>query len=295
MKLTRRDSSRAASPHSPSASPRPASSPISRARRARAAATWSCSISAAATTPSACSCRTPTRSITAGGPTLAVPAGNVLQIGSDSSGKPLGLHPRLTGSGRFQSGPAGDHSAHGLPEFEPVAFPGHRHLVHRRIPRNRRAPVARAATSTRCRAGRSADRLEHVARDAAHAAVADRLRAVDSERRAATRFRVRTRGAEAATRERTATASPRTCRWTGRTSRSSTPRAQARWRRSIASRTSGPTCRRVTYPSNGLRAGPAGGGRRDGQGHRDEGVLGADRRVRHPLGAEHERRRTAPT
>jgi uncharacterized protein (DUF1501 family) len=30
-------------------------------------------------------------------PTLAVPAGTVLQIGSDSSGKPLGLHPRLTG------------------------------------------------------------------------------------------------------------------------------------------------------------------------------------------------------
>jgi uncharacterized protein (DUF1501 family) len=30
-------------------------------------------------------------------PTLAVPAGSVLQIGADSSGKPLGLHPRLTG------------------------------------------------------------------------------------------------------------------------------------------------------------------------------------------------------
>lgn len=30
-------------------------------------------------------------------PTLAVPASQVLQIGSDSSGKPLGLHPRLTG------------------------------------------------------------------------------------------------------------------------------------------------------------------------------------------------------
>jgi uncharacterized protein (DUF1501 family) len=30
-------------------------------------------------------------------PTLAVPAGNVLQIGSDASGKALGLHPRLTG------------------------------------------------------------------------------------------------------------------------------------------------------------------------------------------------------
>ncbi len=30
-------------------------------------------------------------------PTIAVPAGTVIQIGSDSSGKPLGLHPRLTG------------------------------------------------------------------------------------------------------------------------------------------------------------------------------------------------------
>jgi uncharacterized protein (DUF1501 family) len=30
-------------------------------------------------------------------PTIAVPAGNVIQIGTDSSGKPLGLHPRLTG------------------------------------------------------------------------------------------------------------------------------------------------------------------------------------------------------
>ena len=30
-------------------------------------------------------------------PTIAIPAANVLQIGTDSSGKPLGLHPRLTG------------------------------------------------------------------------------------------------------------------------------------------------------------------------------------------------------
>ena len=30
-------------------------------------------------------------------PTLAVPAGTVLQIGTDPSGKPLGLHPKLTG------------------------------------------------------------------------------------------------------------------------------------------------------------------------------------------------------
>src|ERR1700704_5583710 len=30
-------------------------------------------------------------------PTLAIPAGSVLQVGSDASGKPLGLHPKLTG------------------------------------------------------------------------------------------------------------------------------------------------------------------------------------------------------
>ncbi len=38
-------------------------------------------------------------------PTLAIPAGTVLQVGSDSSGKALGLHPRLTGlRGVFNSG-----------------------------------------------------------------------------------------------------------------------------------------------------------------------------------------------
>src|SRR5262249_60627452 len=30
-------------------------------------------------------------------PTIAVPAAQILQIGSDSSGKALGFHPRLTG------------------------------------------------------------------------------------------------------------------------------------------------------------------------------------------------------
>src|SRR5262245_23098804 len=30
-------------------------------------------------------------------PTIAVPAANVIQIGSDSAGKALGLHPRLPG------------------------------------------------------------------------------------------------------------------------------------------------------------------------------------------------------
>src|SRR5580765_5379410 len=30
-------------------------------------------------------------------PNIAIPAANVIQIGTDSSGKTLGLHPRLTG------------------------------------------------------------------------------------------------------------------------------------------------------------------------------------------------------
>src|SRR5688500_14504746 len=34
-------------------------------------------------------------------PTIAVPAGQVVQIGSDASGKALGLHPRLTGLRRI--------------------------------------------------------------------------------------------------------------------------------------------------------------------------------------------------
>jgi uncharacterized protein (DUF1501 family) len=38
-------------------------------------------------------------------PTIAIPAGTVLQIGTDTSGKALGLHPRLTGlRGVFNSG-----------------------------------------------------------------------------------------------------------------------------------------------------------------------------------------------
>jgi uncharacterized protein (DUF1501 family) len=38
-------------------------------------------------------------------PTIAIPAGTVLQIGTDTGGKALGLHPRLTGlRGVFNSG-----------------------------------------------------------------------------------------------------------------------------------------------------------------------------------------------
>ena len=85
-------------------------------------------------------------------PTLAIPPANVLQIGSDRAGNALGLNPRLTGlKTHLRRRPAGDHPAHRLSELEPLAFPGHRHLVHRRSRARRRAPAGWAAISTRCR------------------------------------------------------------------------------------------------------------------------------------------------
>ena len=91
-------------------------------------------------------------SITAAVLRIAVPAGTVLQIGSDASGKPLGLHPRLTGPAhRFSmraawrsfSGPATRTPA-GRTFSAPTSGP-------RPIPPTRSAPAGSAATSTRCR------------------------------------------------------------------------------------------------------------------------------------------------
>ena len=73
----------------------------------------------------------------------------------------------------LQRRPARAHPAHRLPELEPLAFRGHRHLVHGGSAARRRAPGGSAAISTRCRARRSAGRLDHDRWIAAHAAVAD--------------------------------------------------------------------------------------------------------------------------
>ena len=63
-------------------------------------------------------------------PFLAIPAANVLQIG-DGSRRHV---PRAQSSAHgtvddLQSRPARRRSAYRLPEFEPLTFPGHRHLV----------------------------------------------------------------------------------------------------------------------------------------------------------------------
>ena len=203
---------------------------------------------------------------------------------------PLGLNPRLTGlQDDLQRRPAGAHPAHRLPELEPLAFPGHRHLVHRQSVVNRRAPAGSAAISTRCR--RRSIRWSAwstCARRAAPAAGATTSACRRFRAWPATRSPARSTGAEAQFARQRRRGSRRTCRSTCRTSRSSTAPRRRRSRRSIASPRSATYVPAVTYPNNGLGAGAAGRRRRDGQRHRHAGVLGADRRLRHPRRAEHQ-------
>ena len=126
-------------------------------------------------------------------PTLAVPAGSVLQIGTDSPAIELGLHPRLTGlQSDLRSGAAGDRPAHRLPELEPLALPGFRHLGHGQSHQLAGHRMAGALSRYAADAGRSAGRLEHDARDAAAADGAHASACPPSPTRRPTAFRART-------------------------------------------------------------------------------------------------------
>ena len=74
-----------------------------------------------------------------------------------------------------------DHPAHRIPELESIAFPGNRHLVDGRsvfAAGSRMAwPISRHAAV----AGGSTDGVVHGSGDAAHAARANRQRAIDTE------------------------------------------------------------------------------------------------------------------
>ena len=84
-------------------------------------------------------------------PTLAVPAGSVLQIGSDSSGKALGLHPRLTGLRTiFNAGRLAIVQRTGYPNSSRSHFEG-TDIWSTGDPRRRRAPAGSGGISTGCR------------------------------------------------------------------------------------------------------------------------------------------------
>ena len=115
-------------------------------------------------------------------PTIAIPPGSVLQIGSDGAGNALGLHPNLRRPAQhLQPGPHGRHPAHRLSEPEPLALPRHRHLVDGEHVRAAGAGLARALPRHAAAAGRSAGRLEHQPRAAADDDRPHRLGAVDPE------------------------------------------------------------------------------------------------------------------
>ena len=117
-------------------------------------------------------------------PTLAIPAGSVLQIGSDSGGHALGLHPALTGlRDIFSDGRVAVIQRAGYANSSRSHFQG-TDIWSTANPANSQGagwvgPISRHVAT----AGGSAARLEHAERHAAHAGVADGVGRVDSARR----------------------------------------------------------------------------------------------------------------
>jgi uncharacterized protein (DUF1501 family) len=103
-------------------------------------------------------------------PTIAVPSTNVLQVGKDSSGNLLGLHPRLTGLKTiFDAG-----------HLALIQRTGY-HLVHGQSFQRLRRRLARTLPRHPAVSGRSAGGLVHYARGAALARREQGQRAGDFE------------------------------------------------------------------------------------------------------------------
>ena len=88
-------------------------------------------------------------------PSIAVPAGQVLQVGTDAAGHALGpASAARRPAEHLQRGASGARAAHRLSELEPLALRGHRHLGHGQPADRRPARAGSVAISIRCR-GRS--------------------------------------------------------------------------------------------------------------------------------------------
>ena len=114
-------------------------------------------------------------------PAIAIPAGQVLQIGSDSTGKTLGLHPRLAGLREiFNQGRLAVVQRTGYLNSEPITFSRHRHLGHCGSKRTNGARVAGPLPRHAARARQHARRMEHDAGNATRAHDAKRKRSSHS-------------------------------------------------------------------------------------------------------------------
>ena len=199
-------------------------------------------------------------------PTIAVPAGSVLQIGTDSRGIELGLHPRLTGlKSIFDAGRLAIVQRTGYANSEPLAFhrastSGARPTPTQLAGHGLAGPLPRLAAvsrSIRWSAGtRSARRR---AADGAHSSACRR-----SPVPATYASPARTAAPRPSTSGRRRRGSHRICPSIVRTWRSSTRRRRRRSARSIAWRRS-PRIAGGDLSEQRLRAGAAGRGRRDEQ------------------------------
>ena len=221
-------------------------------------------------------------------PTLAIPAGTVLQVGTDSSGKAAGAAPEADRAAATSSTRAASRwcSASATRTRAVRTFPAPTSGRRRTRPTPPAAGwvgrylshAAAAARSARPPGTPPATRRTRCCRR--------RCRWRRSPASPATRSAARTRATRRRSSGRPQRASRRTCRWTSRTWRSSAPRRRRRWRRSIGwRRWAVQADRRVSEQR--VRPGAAGGCRRDGEGHRHQGLLGADRRLRHARLAGH--------
>ena len=186
-------------------------------------------------------------------PTIAMPAGQVLQIGSDTSGKALGLHPRLTGlQTMFNEGRLAIMQRTGYAELEPLALQGF-DIWGTANPANPRAPGGSAAISTRCRRRsiRSSAGTRRAKRRARCMARTVGVPAIPNARDL--HFASPNSGAEAVLRaHRRRRASRRICPSIGRTWRSSTRRRTAAIATLDRVATVAAYAPTVAYPNNGF-------------------------------------------
>ena len=175
------------SPPSPSGSRRRRSWPTSRRRRASPDAGSSSSTWAAATTRSTRSISYQDGSYYNRRPSIAVPAGQVLQVGTRCRGARAGPASAARGPAEhLQRGASGAGAAHRLSELQPLAFRGDRHLGHGQPAELDRLGLAGALSRYAAAAARRAVGVEHHRRDAARAAVGGERRAGDSPTRPTT-------------------------------------------------------------------------------------------------------------